>query len=220
MPDRVSGQVPPSLYRRPFRVLRTADAAAVYARPGPQVARLIKRGGLHRLATGYHAITPPERIGRAWSPELEAAALGIAVADYGVDGVALMGLSAARLHGAIPRAVGVAVVAAPKQRPTLRLSDREAEVVFSRRDVSRLETEQTATELGEGWVTTVEQTILDLAVRPDLGGLPEAADEAMRALLHRADMGLLTDIATAQHRRPTLNRLLGEEQGAQPRRDR
>jgi hypothetical protein len=208
MTHRVTGQVPTNLQRRPVRVLRPADAATVYAYPRPEVARLARQGGLHRLASGYYAINPPDHIGRRWLPQLEAAALGIAVADYGVDSVALMGLSAARLHSAIPRAIGVAVVAVPKQRPTLRLSDREAEVVFSRRDVGRLEIEHATTELGEGWITTVEQTILDLAGRPDLGGMSAAADVAIHGLLPRADMSLLASIASAQRRRPTFRRLL------------
>jgi hypothetical protein len=208
MAARVSGQVPPSLQRRPFRVLRPQDAGEVYAHPRAEVARLARLGGLHRLATGYYAITPADRIDVPWYPELEAAALGIAAADYGVRPVALMGLSAARRHGAIPRALGVAVVAVPKQRPVLRLSDRDGSVVFVRRDAERLDLQRTDTELGSGWVTGIEQTLLDLAARPDQGGLPDAAAEAVAALRPSADRTLLTDLATAQRRRPTLHRLL------------
>jgi transcriptional regulator with AbiEi antitoxin domain of type IV toxin-antitoxin system len=208
MSGRAEGQVPPSLRRRPFRVLRPQDAGEVYAHPRVEMARLARLGGLRRLANGYYAITPADRIDLPWYPELEAAALGIAVADYGVPAVALMGLSAARRHGAIPRALGVAVVAVPKQRPVLRLADRDASIVFVPRDVDRLELQRTDTELGNGWVTGVQQTLLDLAARPDQGGLPDAAAEAVAALLPRADRSLLTDLATAQRRRPTLHRLL------------
>jgi hypothetical protein len=35
---------------------------------------------------------------------MKGVALGIGQADYGVDSVALMGVSAARMHGAIPAA--------------------------------------------------------------------------------------------------------------------
>lgn len=119
-----------------------------------------------------------------------------------------MGLSAARRHGALPRALGVAVVAVPKQRPVLRLTDRDAVIVFVPRDVDRLDTQRTDTELGSGWVTGIEQTVLDLAARPDQGGLPAAAAEAAAALLPRADSTLLTELATAQRRQPTLRRLL------------
>lgn len=63
---------------------------------------MTRAGALDRLATGYYAVVPDDRAGHDWRPELEAAALGIAAADEGVDTVALMGLSAARVRGAIP----------------------------------------------------------------------------------------------------------------------
>jgi hypothetical protein len=160
------------------------------------------------LATGYYAVVPDDQIDRPWIPELESAALGIAAADQGVDAVALMGLSAARTHGAIPRALGVAVVAAAGHRTELRLADRDAVIVFVRRDVSTIDVERRATELGQGWVTTVEQTVLDLAARPDLGGLPREAHAAAHTLLPRTDRGLLEDLALAQRRRATLDRVL------------
>ena len=81
--------------------------------------------------------------------------------------IGLMGVSAARVHGAVPRALGVAVVAASRHRAPIRLADREADVVFVRRDVARIEVERRALELGQGWVTTIEQTIIDLAGRLD-----------------------------------------------------
>jgi hypothetical protein len=121
--------------------------------------------------------------------------------------VALMGLSAARIHGAVPRALAVAVVAVPKQRPSLRLLRPDAEVIFVTRDVGRLDLERTRTGLGDGWVTSVEQTVLDLAARPALGGLADAADEAVRALLPRADRDLLADLARGQRLRASLDRL-------------
>ena len=46
---------------------------------------------------------------------LEAAAAGIATAIYGPDDVIVMGPSAARLHGAIPRALATATIAVPSQ---------------------------------------------------------------------------------------------------------
>jgi hypothetical protein len=122
--------------------------------------------------------------------------------------VALTGISAARIHGAIPRALGVAVVAAAGHRNSLRLTDRDATVVFTRRDVRRLDCQRLTTELGQGLVTTVEQTLLDLAARPDLGGLSHEAETAVHALIPRADHTNLTELATAQRRRATLNRIL------------
>jgi hypothetical protein len=107
--------LPPALLRRPIRVLRPRDAAGHYAHPRPEFARLTRSGALHRVATGYYAAVPDDQRDRPWQPELESVALGVAAADEGVESVALMGLSAARVHGAVPRALGVAVVAASRR---------------------------------------------------------------------------------------------------------
>ena len=210
MPRRVAGRLPSALLRRPLRVLRPQDAAEVYAHPRPEFARLARLGVLHRLAAGYYAMVPDDQIDRPWTPELESAALGIAAADQGVDAVALMGLSAARLHGAIPRALGVAVVAAAGHRTELRLVDRDASVVFVRRELSTMDVERRVMELGQGWVTTVEQTVLDLAARPGLGDLPDEAHAAVRALLPRTDRAVLEKLALTQRRRATLDRVLSD----------
>ena len=204
---RTSGRLPAALLRRPMLVVRPQDAADVYAFPRPEFARLSRAGALHRLASGYYAVVPADQTDREWLPELEAAALGIAVADQGGNAAALMGLSAARVHGAIPRALGVAVVAAAGHRTELRLLDRDARVVFARRDVARLDCERRPNELGHGLVTTVEQTLLDLAARPDLGGLPDEAHAAVQALIPRADPETLRELAESQRRRALLDRL-------------
>ncbi|MGO1051149.1 type IV toxin-antitoxin system AbiEi family antitoxin domain-containing protein [Crossiella sp. CA198] len=210
MPKRQPGRLPSPLLRRPVRLLRPQDAGDFYAHPRAEFARLVRTGVLHRIATGYYLPVPDDHLDRAWLPELESVALGAAAADEGIDSVALMGLSAARIHGALPRAVAVAVVAASRHRAPLRLADRDATVLFVRRDVARLDVERRDLELGQGWVTTIEQTVLDLASRPELGGLPAEAEQAIRGLLPMADRQLLTELATAQRRRATLNRLPGE----------
>jgi predicted transcriptional regulator of viral defense system len=206
---RTAVGVPPALARRADRVVKPADAAEIYAYPRVEFARLAKLGALKRLATGYYALVPANRIGDdRWKPELEAAALGIAKADYGTTDVALMGVSAARHHGAIPRALGVAVVAVPKQRPVIQTE--VGRVVFVKRDVRKLDVERIETELGPGWVTTVEQTLLDLAARPELGGLARAdVDQAIKALRAKADERLLEDLAKAQ-RKPGALRAIKE----------
>ncbi|MQA02870.1 MAG: hypothetical protein GEV07_09160 [Streptosporangiales bacterium] len=205
---RVPGGVPAELLRRPLRVIRPADAGAVYAHPRPEIARLTRSGVLHKLATGYYAVVPEASVGQPWQPSLEAAGLGMAAADEGADTVAVMGVSAARLHGALPRAVGVAVVAALRHRRTLRLVDRAATVLFVRRKVADLDVQRHSFDLGTGWVTTVEQTALDLIARPALGAVPDEAVAAARALLPRADEDLLHDLAVAQRRCGTLVRFL------------
>jgi predicted transcriptional regulator of viral defense system len=199
--------LPPQLARRPIAVVRPADAAEVYAHPRPEFHRLVRRGLLHRLTNGYYAIVPRDRIGDDnWRPSLEAAAVGIAAAAYGADHVVLMGLSAARLHGALPRAVGVAVVAVPRQRDPVDLVDRDARVLFVRRDPDALDAERLPTDLGQALVTGVEQTVLDLAHRPDLGDLHDEVRPAIQALLPRCDQTRLEELAGRQRRQAGLRR--------------
>jgi hypothetical protein len=75
-----------------------------------------------------------------------------------------------------------------------------------RRDTGRLDAERVNTDLGAALVTTVEQTLLDLAHRPDLGDVPAEAKAAIRALWPRADTDRLTAIAGQQRLRSALNR--------------
>jgi predicted transcriptional regulator of viral defense system len=197
---RTAVGIPPRLARLGKAVFRPRDLADIYAHPRAEVARLAANGVVRQLATGYYTLVPAHRIAdRAWRPDPQASALGVGQADYGMAAVALMGVSAARVHGAIPRSLAVAVVAVPKQRPEMEIDG--ARVVFARRDTQKLDLERTETELGTGWVTTVEQTLLDLAVRPKLGGISKAdADEAMRALAIRADWATVETLAQKQHR--------------------
>lgn len=118
-----------------------------------------------------------------------------------------MGLSAARVHGGAPRAVGVAVVAMARHRPVLQLTDRDAVVLFVRRNLVGLDLQRHQTELGAGWVTSVEQTVVDLAARPDLGAMPQAA---VAALVPRADPELLEELVAGHHRGPSVRRLLAQ----------
>lgn len=202
---RASGLVP-VLARRPFGVVRPIDAAAVYAQPPQEFARLAARGLLHKVATGYYAVVPPHATDRRWLPSLEAVAYGVAAASYGPDRAVLMGLSAARMHGAVPRALAVAVVAVEKNRPDLALSDRDARIVFVRRDTQRLDAERLTTDLGGALVTTVEQTLLDLAHRPGLGGLEPEVRPTVQALWNRASLASLEQLAEQQRLRSALRR--------------
>ncbi|MFE6609496.1 type IV toxin-antitoxin system AbiEi family antitoxin [Amycolatopsis sp. NPDC057786] len=192
--------LPTELAQRSERVIRPRDLADLYAHPRAEVARMARSGVLHRVANGYYALPPLNRLGDSrWTPDLNAVAMGVGQVDYGVSSAALMGISAAYIHGAVPRRLAVAVLAIPKQRPPLPTAN--ARIVFVKRDVSKLDVERTETELGIGWVTTLEQTALDLATRPTLGGIGETnAHEAIQALMLRADWPLLEELATTQHR--------------------
>jgi predicted transcriptional regulator of viral defense system len=198
--------VPRQLAAMPLRTFRPHDAGVAYAHPRAQLARLERLGALHRVARGYYVVVPQEHVGAQWLPSLEAAAAGIAAADFGPRNAALMGVSAARMHGAIPRALAAAVVAAPIQRNKITLLDRDATVQFVKRDVARLDLEAVATELGRTIVTSPEQTVLDLARRPELAGALDHLVDALRALLPRCDPDLLEDLARRQHLRSALVR--------------
>ena len=158
-------------------------------------------GLLSRLAHGYYAIVPEQvRHLGGWRPTIEGVALGIAQVDYGPEGAALMGISAARLLGAIPRAVATAVVAVPKQRPHLETT--AGRVVFVTRTVARLATQQATTDLADGWVTDVDQTLLDLADRPTLGDLGASdVDAAIHWLQQRANHVRVDELGARQRKR-------------------
>jgi predicted transcriptional regulator of viral defense system len=190
--------LPARLWRLPTKVVRTRDLKSIYARPDVEVARLAEHGILRHVAHGYWAIPPIEHVGDAgWRPEIEALALALAVADYGVDATALMGLSAARYHGAVPRALAVGVIAVPRQRPAL--ATLFGSIVFVTRTVGRLQLTRARTPMATGYVTDIEQTMLDIAQRPTLGGVAvDQSAEAVRALALRADWSTAWRLAAEQ----------------------
>src|SRR5437870_4533708 len=106
--------VPSDLYERESLVVRSRDFADRWANPTNELTRLARAGIVRPVRPGYWLIPPADRLKDPdWRPEIEAFALALAVADYGPDEVALMGISAARHHGALPRAVATGVVAVP-----------------------------------------------------------------------------------------------------------
>jgi len=146
-------------------------------------------------------VVPAGRVGdRSWRPTIEGFALALAQRVADADGVALMGVSAARLHGALPRALATAVVAVGEQRRVLQTD--WGDLVFVVRDVDALDVQRADTDLTTGWVTTIEQTLLDIADRPTLGGVdPHAASEVIAALAPRAEWDAVADLARRQRRR-------------------
>lgn len=189
-------------------VLRPQDAKNIYTRPAEQFRRWEKAGVLLKIVHGYYALVPEARRGRRWRPEIEALALGIGQSDYGKEEVALMHFSAARIHGAIPRALAVAVLAVPKQRPELKTEF--GRIVFVKRDVLDLKRVKTETELSTGWSTSIEQTALDLARRPNLvDGMARVAREAATALLVRSDKTKLNVLIKDQRLGAAYLRLTG-----------
>jgi predicted transcriptional regulator of viral defense system len=193
--SQVTG-LPAELAQAPLRTVRARDVT-VYAHPRAQFARLAERGLMHRLADGYFTVVPQDRVGQAWLPTLEGAAAGIAAADFGDRQYVLMGLSAARLHRVLPRAVATAFVAAPRRRQSMHLTDRTATVRFLPRDIDVVNAEVLRTDLGECLVTTPEQTVLDLAHLHDVA-LDTDVRAAIAGLLPRCDDDTLAEIAAGQ----------------------
>lgn len=146
--------------RRPLRTVRPADLEGVFANPRAALRRLEHQGVVHRLAYGYYCEVPAEADPDTWLPSLEAAAMGVALARGGPSDPVLMGMSAARVLGALPRAVATATVAvAVGGRRPVRLADRPATVRFVERDTSALDAERMSLDLGAALVTTPEQTL-------------------------------------------------------------
>lgn len=202
-----STPLPAALAQFPLRTIRPRDATAVYAHPRTQLARLTEHGVLHRLTAGYYVVVPQDLVGRPWMPSFEAAAAGIAAAIYGPDNCVVMGVSAARLHGAIPRALATAIIAVPYQHRPITLADRPATVQFVKRQTHQLDAELINTELGPALVTAPEQTVLDLAHRPALGDAEIDVPTAVAVLYGRCDKERLHTLATDQRRLSSLRRV-------------
>jgi hypothetical protein len=162
--------------RAPMRTVRAADLADAYAHPGPELVIRLRRGVAH----GIYCAVSPEHVGSSWRPTIEAAAAAIATVLYGDRVPVLTGLTAARMHRALPRAISVGCVAVPTQHRTLRLADRDGEVRFVMCAVAELDAIAMATDLGQTLVTTPEQTVVDLALLEKIAGR-----QRMRATLER-----------------------------------
>jgi predicted transcriptional regulator of viral defense system len=204
--------IPVELTRRLLRVFTTRDAQAAYASPRPQLKRLTDAGLLRRLHDGIYAIVPSEHVGRPWTPPLEAAAVALEAARSGLEGAVLMGMSAARMHGAVPRGLGRATVATRAQRRPIIIDGTRLEIRFVRRPVDELDADLTTTVLGDVLVTSIEQTILDLAHPRVQDPEAEAQREAIRVLAPRADRTALQELAARQR----LGRALRRAQRVSP----
>ena len=141
-----------------------------------------------------------------WKPSTEAAAAGIATALSGDRVPVITGLSAARMHRVLPRAIAAGFVAVPGSRRPLQFADRPGVVRFVARDVARLDAELVVTDLGPALATTPEQTVLDLA-HADPSGIDADVIAAIDALWTRCDGDVLEHVAGTQRMRATLIRL-------------
>lgn len=186
--------VPAAALIAPTLLLTGKSAAAVYAQPAAELKRLTDAGAIVKIARGYYAAIPVDKRAVAWLPSLEDLAAGIASAVYGPGVGALWGLSAARVHGAVPRAIGVGYAFGPAQHRPIPLACRPGQIQFRKRDPERLDVEYLKTELGPGLVTSIAQTILDLSSR-DFEGKGELRTDAVRQLMTIVDPEELTELA-------------------------
>jgi hypothetical protein len=199
---------------RPMRTVRPTDLDDAYVNPRAVLRDRVAKGEVHKLAYGIYVAVPDDAHDqRRWRPGFEAAAAAVATAVYGDRGAALMGMAAARVLGAVPRARGHATVAVPRRHRDVVLTDRRDGVVqFVQRDLDAIDTQPVVTELGVALTTTPEQTLVDLA--RDRTVAEADRNEAMLALGRTADWDRVEQLAAAQRGRtvtePALRRLRRE----------
>jgi predicted transcriptional regulator of viral defense system len=193
--------LPMAITGAPLRTVRPLMLRTVYANPEKELIRLMKAGLITRIAPGTYTakpdIIPPEQ---PWRPEFNEAAMAYATAQYGNRIPVLFGIGAARHHHAIPRAIGVTVIAVPEQHRPVTLIGGGGRVVFTVADVGRIEARYEQTRLGGFLVTTREQTLLDLLDRPNLGGMPDEAAAAVVALADMVDRAHIRTLAAGRSR--------------------
>lgn len=185
--------VPPDALIAPTLMITGRSAKQAYAQPGPQLDRLAKAGAILRIAHGYYVAVPIDKRDGGWTPSLDALTAGLATAVYGSGRGVVWGLSAARLHGALPRAMAIGYAFGPAQHRRIYLLDRVGRVEFRKRDPERLDVEYLSTEVGPGLVTTIEQTVLDLS-GPDLEN-DEVRAGAVRNLVGLTSLDDIADLA-------------------------
>jgi len=172
----------------------------VYADPEKELVRLNRQGRVVRIAPGTY-VAKPDDVDPAtpWRPNFEEAAMAYATGAYGSRVPVLYGLGAARFHHAIPRALGVTVIAVPQQHHAVTLTDG-GRVVFTTTATDKIDARQETGRLGKFLVATPEQTLLDLIARPALGGLPHAAAAALPMLASTVDRDRVERLAADRPR--------------------
>jgi hypothetical protein len=189
-------RLPTEIARAPMRTVRPVMLRGLYANPEKELVRLRDNGLVVKIAAGTY-VAKPDTVApdQEWKPVFEEAAMAYATAAYGDQVPVLAGLGAARHWHAIPRAIGVAVIAVPEQHRPVNLGTG-GRVVFTRRDTARLDTIPVQVGLGVMRVTRIEQTLVELILHPDLGGMTAEASAARVTLVPRADLGRMDRLIT------------------------
>ncbi|QIS14179.1 type IV toxin-antitoxin system AbiEi family antitoxin [Nocardia arthritidis] len=86
------------------------------------------------------------------------------------------------------------------------VTDRSVQLRIVRRDTDALDAERVETTLGPALVTTPEQTVLDLARRPELGNAEVEIRSAIETLYRRSDSSRLAQLAVDQRSGAALRR--------------
>lgn len=190
--------LPIQITKAPLRTVRPVMLRGLYANPEKELVRMRRDGRLVRIAPGTYT-AKPDTIDAAveWFPRFEEAAMAYATGQYGPRVPVLAGIGAARFHHAIPRALGVTVIAVPEQHRPIVLANG-GRVVFTCTDTSALDARLETGGLGTFMVTTPEQTFVDLLARPEVGGLPAEASAAAAELAPRVDPGRVRRIAAGR----------------------
>lgn len=182
-------------------ILRIRDFDEPYAKQ--DFYRMEANGAILRVAHGAYVLVPERERhpDPAWRPPLERVALGIAAAEFGPAAAALIGPSAARVHGAIPRPLGMATVSYPSTRPR-DIRTIVGTVRTYRRSIDQMDVVRMNNDLVTGLVTSVEMTMLDLAGKAPKWPLTAATrNEAIRLLAVRADWDLVDELADAYRKK-------------------
>lgn len=177
----------------------------MYSQPAAELKRLTEAGAIIKIARGYYAAVPIGKQGGAWLPSMEDLTAGMASAVYGPGSGALWGLSAARVHGAVPRAIAAGYALGPAQHRPVTLLARSGRVMFRKRDPERLDLDFLDTELGPGLVTSVAQTVIDLSSRA-FNDDADPRTEAVRNLMRAVDADELADLAVRVRGQAALDR--------------
>lgn len=180
------------LDRAPMQTVRPSST-----RQRQELAPLLSAHAVRRMAPGFYTAIPHEH-GPDWRPTLETSALAVATALFGQGVPVLMGPSAARLHGALPRVLGYALISVDDHCRQIRLCDGGV-VRFVTRDPAGLGVQRVQVDaLGTGLVTTPEQTVVDLVRHRDPALGIEPVRDAIARLLPRCDPATLAELDDAE----------------------
>ena len=186
--------IPSGIFLDPTLMATGLSAAKVYSQPAAELARLTKAGVLFKVARGYYAAVPINKRNTNWRPSLETLSAGVCNAVHGPGNGALWGLSAARIHGALPRAIAIGYVSGPTQHRPIEWQSGSGTVEFRKRNMHRLDLQFLDTELGPVLVTSIDQTILDLSAQSFINAQDLRA-EAVKMLMGMTSIDRLMALA-------------------------